>query len=239
MACAEKPSMPNLPYEDFAEYYLPNFYKPPVTIAIGDKELKVSKDLLCQHSSYFTAMFDGHFKESKEQLAVMAEIEGVVSVRSFKILLQWIHTGHIRFRDEEPEVQVTAAIEFARLADMLGLKDTEPHVAEIVSNAILMDCASATIENYVNTHIRYITSTHIRDAACLPRGHLIRHHLARAAVKPYLSAGEFKFAQESQDVPEFALDLLRETRPAIRSIKVTNKHAYFRDPIGGGGCTLR
>jgi hypothetical protein len=52
-------------------------------------------------------MFEGDFKESKENSATLAEVEGVVSVRSFKLFLQFVYTGRIRLGDEPPEDQIS------------------------------------------------------------------------------------------------------------------------------------
>jgi hypothetical protein len=48
---------------------LNHFRGPEVTICVGEKEnpYHLSKNLVCHYSSYFDAVFNGGFKESKTQ----------------------------------------------------------------------------------------------------------------------------------------------------------------------------
>jgi hypothetical protein len=61
-----------------------------VTIRIGTstREFKLSKRIISQQSAYFDAMFNGSFEEGKTQSVSLTEIEGVVSVRSFDMLVR-------------------------------------------------------------------------------------------------------------------------------------------------------
>lgn len=61
-----------------------------VITRIGDETYNVSKTLLSHHSPYFRAMFERQFKEAEEQAVELGEIPGVVSNRSFELLLQWL-----------------------------------------------------------------------------------------------------------------------------------------------------
>ena len=68
------------------------FSGPQVAIRIGDDgpTYHISKEVLCTKSPYFSAMFaSGHFKEGREDAAVLQEIEGVVTPGSFQALVQW------------------------------------------------------------------------------------------------------------------------------------------------------
>jgi len=107
-------------FEDFATSPLPLYASPQVTIRIGSAshEYKLLKALLCKQSPYFAAMFEGTFREGEEQSTTLEEMNGVVTPRSFQILVQWVCLSRVVFRKCAPDVSITTAIEFARLADM-------------------------------------------------------------------------------------------------------------------------
>lgn len=69
--------------------FLPRLHGPLVTIRIkpAGAEYIVSKDILTSQSPCFANMFDGPFREGKEQVATLEEFKGVVSVQSFEVLL--------------------------------------------------------------------------------------------------------------------------------------------------------
>jgi hypothetical protein len=84
----------NIYYLSQANYYrlLPLHSGPQVTIRIGSAshEYNLPKALLCKQSPYFAAMFAGPFREGEEQATTLEEINGVVTPRSFEILVQWV-----------------------------------------------------------------------------------------------------------------------------------------------------
>ncbi|KAJ0417276.1 hypothetical protein BJY00DRAFT_289926 [Aspergillus carlsbadensis] len=192
-------------------------------------------------------MFDGGFKESKEHSVVMEEVEGVVSVRSFKLFLQFAYTGRVKLGDEPPEDQISALIEFARLMGMLGVVNTEHKAAAHIEAIILKnrpyDSSMFSTRQYRESdeNIRLISPSHIRDAACLPRGHEIRSLFAKAATETFVigSSKKFKFAKEREEIPGFAMDLLEQLGPVLRSFTASNKHVYFREPFCRRECVLR
>lgn len=92
----------------------------------------VSKRLLCEESPYFSAMFEGEFSEGQQQTATLEELEGVVSVRSLEALLQWLYLRKVKFNLEDPGDQLSAAIEFARLADMRNITGMESQPAQYI-----------------------------------------------------------------------------------------------------------
>jgi len=62
------------------------------------------------------ATFEGTFQEGEQQSTTSTEMDGVVSIRSFELLLQWLYLGRVNFGELTPEEAVTATIEFVRLA---------------------------------------------------------------------------------------------------------------------------
>ena len=82
-------------------------------------------------------MFAGGFSEGKEHLAILEEIEGVVSVASVEYLLQWLHPGRVQFDLENPSDRVSAAIEFARLADMCDIGGIDEVMAQLIKEVIV------------------------------------------------------------------------------------------------------
>ena len=86
---------------------------PYVIIRIGSAsyEYKLSKALLCKQSLYFAATFEGQFQEGEQQSTTLVEIDGVVSARSFKLLVQWVYLGRVIFGELAPGEAITATIE--------------------------------------------------------------------------------------------------------------------------------
>jgi hypothetical protein len=101
---------------------MPLYHGPIVRIRPGAETYNVSKTLLCHHSPYFRAMFEGQFKEAGEKSAKLEEVPGVVTNRSFELLLQWLYLGRFILGKESPRDRITAMIELARLADMTEIK---------------------------------------------------------------------------------------------------------------------
>jgi hypothetical protein len=52
---------------------------------------------VCKQSSYFRATFAGEFQEGVEQSANLTEEDGVVLIRSFQLLVQWLYLGRVIF----------------------------------------------------------------------------------------------------------------------------------------------
>jgi len=64
-------------------------------------------------------------------------------------------------------------------------------------------------------------------------GYPVRRVLASAAVEGYLQDDNHKFLRETQDVPDFAADLLREVKVALKSLTANTRGASvtFKDPF--------
>ncbi|KAH6662122.1 hypothetical protein B0J14DRAFT_662947 [Halenospora varia] len=83
-------SISDAPFQDFASSILPLYNGPHVSIRIGSTspdEFKVPKALLCKQSPYFAATFEGDFKEARDHSTILEEVDGVVTTRSFQMLL--------------------------------------------------------------------------------------------------------------------------------------------------------
>ena len=114
-------------------------------------------------------------------------MDGVVSIRSFEPLLQWLYLGRVNFGELTPEEAVTATIEFVRLADMCGVTGMESLMAERIKTIIKTNPAAPskklpkTRDPNTNTHC--LVSQHIKSAALLPKGHPVRGTLATAILQ--------------------------------------------------------
>lgn len=119
-------------------------------------------------------MFEGRFKEGEEQSTTLEEIYGVVTPRSFKMLVQWVCLGPVVFGECAPEVAITTAIEFARLADMCGITGMESLMAEHIKAIILANPAPEDMKwdgwRAPDTNTQCLTSQHITSAVALPEG---------------------------------------------------------------------
>ncbi|ELR08411.1 hypothetical protein VC83_03559 [Pseudogymnoascus destructans] len=128
-------------FEHFATSLLPLYSDPLVTIRIASHEYKLPKALLCKQSPYFAATFNGSFREGEKQSTNLEEIDGVVSIRSFQMLVQWICLGRVVFGESAPEEAITTAIELTRLADMCGIIGMEFVIAGHIKAIIIANPA--------------------------------------------------------------------------------------------------
>ncbi|KAL3471172.1 hypothetical protein BJX99DRAFT_32439 [Aspergillus californicus] len=119
-------------------------------------------------------MFDGQFEEAQEQSTTLELISGVVSVRGFERFLQWLYSGGITFGNESLDDQISALIEFARLADMLGIDNMEPYLARLLKVIIQTNETSSTDA----PGIIFLTYKHVKEVRHLPRGHPLRLQLS-------------------------------------------------------------
>lgn len=140
-------------------------------------------------------------------------MDGVVSVRSFELLVQWLYLGRVNFDVLTPDEDISTTIEFSRLADMCGITGMESLMAERIKAIIIANPApSSTKFTYTrepDTNTYCLTSWHITSAANLPGGHPVRSALAMAAVEGYFRRDNHKFLRETQEVPSFSVDLVR------------------------------
>lgn len=182
-------------------------------------------------------MFDGKFSEGKHNEATLKVIEGVVSLQSFEMLLQWLYIGQVTFYSADPGVQIDAAIELARLADMCAVHALEAATAKIIKKIILVtaDYARRGYKRNPNAHTYSISSHNIQSAAMLPQGHQIRSVLAGASFEGYLTDADHKFRFFVLENPQFKADLICELDKAFKNAAArTGAHGSFlNDPISG------
>lgn len=131
-------------------------------------------------------MFNDAFKEGEQQSAVLEFVEGVVTVRSFEALVQWIYFGSFEFRIPDPVDHVSAIIEFARLADMCDMFGMRKQLAKGMKEILIASPKPAPGESYVDVNTRHLTAQHICSVAALPAGHPVRRMVATASVEGYL-----------------------------------------------------
>ncbi|KAJ5586942.1 uncharacterized protein N7459_002707 [Penicillium hispanicum] len=232
---------------NFANSILSLYHGPQVKIRIAsaEREFIVSRELLCTQSTYFAKLFEGGFSEAQTQSATLEEIPGVVSVRSLGMLLQWLYTGQFHFDAElvSEEDEISAMIEFVRLADMCNVSGMETTVANKIKENIA-DWSTSYLrfdgelygEPEMNT--KNLTDQHIISALHLPKKHPVRRLLAEASVEGYLRFDSWKFEDLAEDHPDYAADLLRHVKQTLNSIFRGNKEknrddrrVYFRDPV--------
>lgn len=181
-------------------------------------------------------MFEGNFAEGEQQVATLEEVEGVVSVRSFEALIQWIYLRKVQFDSKGPEDQISATIELVRLADMCSITGMETQMAQYIKDILVANPdprSKGSLVRHVDTNTYCLTRQHILSATFLPHGHLVRGILAAASVEGYLRDGNYKFVPETHGHPTFGADLLQEVRSTLHGIKSTQWEITFEDPISG------
>jgi BTB/POZ domain len=216
---------------------LPLYSGPHVTIRIGSSsdEYRLSKALLCKQSPYFRSTFEGGFEEGEEQSTTLKEVEGVVSIRSFELLVQWLYLGRAILGDLTPTDSITAVAELVRIADMCGVTGMEGIMAEQIKAIILANPPPIfTLDS--NTY--YLHSNHIVSAAGLPDGHPVRKVLAAAVAGAFFRKDDHKFSEEAKEIAGFASDLLEAIRDTIKSFKTRNGGVLVTDPLSGGDIYL-
>ncbi|KAF8857721.1 hypothetical protein BDZ45DRAFT_726484 [Acephala macrosclerotiorum] len=223
------------PFQDFASSILPLYHGPHVSIRIGSTspdEFKVPKALLCKQSPYFAATFEGNFKEGRDQSTTLEEVDGVVTTRSFQMLLQWLYIGRVILGELSSEEAITAILEFVRLADMCGVSGMESLMATHITKLILADdIVRARERGDVRTWC--FTPQHVTSAASLPKGHLVRDTLAAAAVKGYFHFNDSRFVDKAEEYPDFSVDVLIAMKATFRSLTSYKRSVTFKDPLSG------
>jgi hypothetical protein len=175
------------------------------------------------------------FKEGAELSTTLEEIDGVVSTRSFEMLVQWVYHNRIVFGNSPPAEAITASIEFARFADMCRITGLENLMAEHIKQIILSNNSTekSVFTTPVDGHTYHLTVKHINSGVLLPEGHSVRKILASSAVKGYLLRNHGKFFKDIQGLPYFAVDLLREVKVALDSLEAEKRGMTFEDPFSG------
>ncbi|RAO67375.1 uncharacterized protein BHQ10_003387 [Talaromyces amestolkiae] len=214
---------------------LPLYHGPSVKIRIksSDYEYTVSKDLLCRESTYFSAMFEGGFKEGQQLQTILEDMEGVVSVQSLEAFLQWLYLRDINFDLDEPEYQISATIELARFADMCSVTGIETHIAQYLKRILVTNPNPYTVAYGEKINTYCVTTHHIILATFLPRGHAVRQILAAAAVERTLLCEDDKVFLETQEHPSFRADLLEEVRRTLKGLSFGLSVATYEDPLDG------
>jgi len=160
-------------------------------------------------------------------------MDGVVSTRSFELLVQWLYLGRVIFGELKPEEAITATIEFVRFADMCGVTGMETLMAERIKAIIIANPAPRG-EGDRGAHTYCLTSQNIISAAFLPKGHPVRSILAMASVDGYLRHDNHKFLRESQEVQSFSADLLESVKATLKTLSSGGRGSVFvKDPLSG------
>ncbi|CAI7642472.1 unnamed protein product [Penicillium manginii] len=161
-------------------------------------------------------MFDkGNLKSPRSNPLTLQEIDDVISTRALEAFLQWMYRSVMRFNIDSPEVNISAAMELVRFADMHEINGLEAVMAEHIKQILLPEEIPFHYDgDERNTY--FIKSAHIISALNLPRGHAVRRLLATASVEGFLGNDEYKFAELTQRYPPFGADLLQKKEHTYR-----------------------
>lgn len=162
------------------------------------------------------------------------EEDDFVTQRSFEMLIQWLYLGRVVSKEPTPTENITAAIDFLRLADMCDVHGMESLMAEQIKAIILANPAptSDTMGGRdPNTNTYVLLGKHFTSAVLLPKGHPVRKVLATTAVEGFIRRNKHKYLDEMCNSPDFALDLLLEVKETMKT--VGSGKLSFKDPITG------
>jgi hypothetical protein len=128
-----------------------------IQIGLNGPIFHLAKDFICKHSPYFAAMFEGSFIEGIENAAMIPEIDGVLSVSSFKASIQWFYRGRVVLGAPgeaplSPSQAIAQTVEFTRLADMVGIPGLGDGLAEYIKNTIINAANKWLIESPPQCH---------------------------------------------------------------------------------------
>jgi hypothetical protein len=139
---------------------------------------------------------EAYFKEGTGQSTTLEEIDGVVSTRSFEMLVQWVCFGRIVFGDSPPANAIALSIEFAGLVDMSNITGPESLMADHIKGIALYNASlhkgSYGLRDH-NANNYFITTQNIESAALLPSGHLVRVVIAMAMVGIFFLFDDHRF----------------------------------------------
>lgn len=100
--------------------------------------------------------------------------------------LQWLYLREVSFDLDEPENQISAAIELARFADMCKITGIESDIAEYFKRILVINPGPEPVEVGIHINNYFLTSQHIVSTTFLPRGHAVCWVLAAAMVEQSL-----------------------------------------------------
>ncbi|KAJ5897494.1 hypothetical protein N7504_007782 [Penicillium tannophilum] len=213
---------------------------PTVKIKIGSSPQvhEVSKEMLCEKSPYFAAMFKGKFNETTKNAVTIQEIEGVVSVHSFSMLIEWIYLGRINDVRAQTEAKISALIEFARFADMCMVSQELFDLIRDSLSWVIRYSRCNTVQNHYYSRLHYVTKEHIGSAMRLPLGNPVRNLIVEACVRDFLRPTNFKFEKEIREIDNFAADLLCTVQNTLKDATYANGAINYNDPLDSSRGTL-
>jgi hypothetical protein len=176
--------------------WIPLYSGLQVTIRImpTNRSYTLSKDLLCTQSAYFKAAFEGNFQEAQNQTLSLTEMDDVVSIQGFEMLIQWPYIGQICFEPPilirsivEKQKAITSIVEFHRIADMCGVTGMEFDMAYqiscIITSILPDDLTNGALGDEMNP---LVTPHHTRAARLLPNHHPVRELVVNEAIEEYI-----------------------------------------------------
>ncbi|PYI00861.1 hypothetical protein BO78DRAFT_424118 [Aspergillus sclerotiicarbonarius CBS 121057] len=119
--------------------------------------------------------------------------------------------------------------------DMIKLPGSENDAAEYIKRTILPNPYRTLFgpqyeETDPSISTAHLTTHHVTSAVALPKGHPVRCVLVQAVVNAFLCDDNHKFVREVQEIPEFVLDALRETKKALKSTARLGRSVSMNPP---------
>jgi hypothetical protein len=117
----------------------------------------------------------------------------------------------MRFNIDSPKVNISAAMELIRFADIHKINGLEAVIAEYIKQILLPKEIPFHYDgDERNTY--FIKSAHIISALNLPHSYAVRCLLATTSVEGFLGNNKYKFAELTQRYPPFSANLLQKVQ---------------------------
>lgn len=186
-------------------------------------------------------MFEGgKFKEGEDSVTLqpVEDEDPVVTAGSVEMLIQWLYLAKVAFPELKHEDEITLALEFVRLADMVEVSGIESLVTEHIKSIMVkrhnkLNTFTNTYED-PGTNMTYVTLQHIKSARKLPDGHAVKELFTVAAVEGYLLYKTFKLQDHVLELPGYSTDLLLEVKKVLVNLEIDDLIGVrFVEPLSG------
>ncbi|CAH4029997.1 unnamed protein product [Pieris brassicae] len=168
-----------------------------ISLSIKGRIFNVSKDILCEYSDYFRAMFSGNYVENKQQEIKIDTLEP----DTMELILKYMHMGLIDLSDHSLTTigEIAIAASFLQITELIKQIEYILDLQISVSNwiqimSISEQCSYAKIEKLAIVH--GLLSFQNMKPEYVPSIHVLAWYLSHPFLDSESEAAIFKFGYE-------------------------------------------